>query len=56
MVDYVNKDRLVSELLEWEVAFKIWLQKRFLLQGGDAGGLGGVKHSGAGGCHQEASP
>ena len=26
------------------------------LQGGNAGGLGGVKHSGAGRCHQEASP
>ena len=26
------------------------------LQGGNAGGLGGVKHSGADGCHQETSP
>ena len=27
-----------------------------LLQGGTAGRLGGVAHSGAGRCHQEASP
>ena len=27
-----------------------------MLQGGDAGRLGGVKHSGAGRCHQEAGP
>ena len=26
------------------------------LQGGNAGGLGGVKHSGADCCHQETSP